>query len=386
MSVAGEDPPRGEAAALSLAEQDARLQLLTSSIPALVWSTDAQLRFTSGAGASLAALGLTPGELVGLSLWDYFGTRDPESPHMAGTLAALRGESVSAKVEWAGRIYESHIEPLRDASGAIVGTIGVALDVTDRDHAEREHALLRAKLRHQQRLEAIGTLASGVAHEINNPVQSIMNYAQLIRRRVGEGEVEGYAGEILHEAQRVAAIVRNLRSFARQEGEPYTEVGLADIVSNTLALTGVMLHKEGIELHVEVPTDADAVLCHPQQIQQVLMNLLANARDALNERYPATQDEPSRKVIRICSSTEGDGRVRLTVEDNGVGIAADLLGTIFDPWCTTKPEREGAGLGLPISLAIAREHGGTLTAESEPGAYTRMHLDLPIAAHAHATS
>lgn len=375
---AGEGAMERDASSASHPDADARLRLLTAQIPAIIWTTDLQLRLTSCAGAALKALGLEQDELNGRSVWEYFGTDDPESSHVAGSLAALDGHSIRAKMEWQGRSYDTYVEPLRDADGGIIGTIGIALDVTERDKAEKERVLLQAKLRHQQRLEAIGTLAGGVAHEINNPVQSIMNYAQLIRRRAGGGEVDQYAGEILHEAQRVAAIVRNLRSFSRQEGEPHAETRLSEVVQNTLALIGVMLRKEGIEIRVDVPEDTPMVMCHPQQIQQVLMSLLTNARDALNERFPSVGDAPAPKLITIRSTVERGSVARLSVEDNGTGIAPELLDKVFDPFCTTKSQRPGAGLGLSIALAIVREHGGTLSVESEQGSFTRVHMDLPL--------
>jgi PAS domain S-box-containing protein len=373
---------RQEAVAGSQAERDARLRLLTAQLPAVVWCTDMDLRITSCAGAALRGLGLEPEQLIGVTMQEWLGASDPGSPKIAAHLAALDGESQRYDTHWGDRRYEGYVEPLRDDAGAIIGTVGVALDVTEREHAERERALLQAKLRHQQRLEAIGTLASGVAHEINNPVQSIMNYAQLIRRRGGGEEIETYAGEILHEAQRVAAIVRNLRSFARQEGEPYAEMKLSEIVNSTLALIAVMLRKEGIELRVDVPEDTPPVRCHPQQIQQVLMNLLTNARDALNERYPSrgeVEERDPRKAIEIRVGPTREGFARLTVEDFGTGIALDMLDRIFDPFRTTRSQRPGAGVGLSISLAIVREHGGTLIVESEQGVFTRVHLDLPLA-------
>jgi PAS domain S-box-containing protein len=380
----GERTPQSDAAAVHV-ERDARLRLLTAQIPAVVWSTDLELRFASVTGAALKTLNVDADALLGVSLWDYFRTRDAREPQVAAHLAALRGESVGFDARWSQRSFEVFVEPLRDGDGEIIGALGIALDVTERERAERERGLLQAKLRHQQRLEALGTLASGVAHEINNPVQSIMNYAQLIRRRAAGGEIEIYAAEILHEAQRVASIVNNLRSFARQEGEPYAAVPVSEIVSSTLALISVMLRREGIELRVDVPADVPLVRCHPQQIQQVLMNLITNARDALNERYPGPSPEPGsspQKVIWIRAGAVREGFVRITVEDHGTGIAPHVLDRIFDPFHTTKPLRVGAGLGLSLSLAIVREHGGELTVESEVGAYTRVHLELPFATRA----
>jgi signal transduction histidine kinase len=287
-----------------------------------------------------------------------------------------RARAASAELEIGERLdsyygpRESDIERLRTLEGS------------DLRQRARDRALYQsqADARQQQRLEAIGTLASGVAHEINNPVQSIMNYALLIERRSDTPEVVKYAQEILHESQRVAAIVRGLLSFARQEGGPYTETPVHELVSSTLSLLSVMLRKDGVQIDASDLEDGPAVRCHPQQIQQVLMNLLANARESLNERYPGACDEKrivlrSRKWLR-----DGDVFVRLTVEDFGVGIPGPLREKIFDPFFTTKAQGQAAGLGLSISHGIVVEHGGMISVESDSTS-TRFHVDLPAATH-----
>jgi signal transduction histidine kinase len=321
--------------------------------------------------------------MVGASLRDYFGSRDPEETALAVHLRALKGESIHFESRWKDREYEAHVEPLRDDSAQIVGTVGVALDVTERKQMAHERGIWQAHARHQQRLEAIGTLASGVAHEINNPVQSIMNYAQLIARRSGSAEMANYAQEILHEAQRVASIVKGLLSFARQEGEPYTDIQVRDVVTSTLALVSALLRKESILLDVDLVEEMPAVRCHPQQIQQVLLNLIGNARDALNERYPGAHDDKRLVLTGRLWRREGAGFVRLTVEDHGVGIAPQVLDKIFDPFWTSKAQGEAAGLGLAVSHGIVVEHGGAISVESEPGRFTRFHVDLPAAATVH---
>ena len=139
-----------------------------------------------------------------------------------------------------------------------------------------------------------------------------------------------------------------------------------------------MLRKEGVRVVVEIAEDLPPVRCHPQQIQQVLMNLLTNARDALNERYPEGGDA---KRIVISAAEHADERartwLRITVEDSGTGIAPDMLEKIFDPFSTTK-HNAGPGLGLAVSQGIAREHGGALHVESELGSFACFHLDLPL--------
>lgn len=234
-----------------------------------------------------------------------------------------------------------------------------------------------SKTRQQQRLEALGALASGVAHEINNPVQSIMNYAQLIQGRAVAAPISDYAAEILHEAERVATIVRNLLSFARQEGEPYMEAFMSDVVQHTLSLTAAVLRKEHIAVHVQVGDDLPAVRCHPQQIQQVILNLVTHCRDALNARYPGA--DPNKKLFITSELSHERDReyLRTIVQDCSLGLEAAALERLFDPF-DSSTGHQGSGLGLALCHAIASDHGGRVSAESEVGSYLRFCLDLPL--------
>jgi len=256
----------------------------------------------------------------------------------------------------------------------------IFFDITERVRATEEKESLRARLQLQQRLESIGTLAGGVAHEINNPINGIMNYAQIIIDRSSDDEhVQTFAREIINEAERVADIVRALLTFARQEKQYHSPAKTADIVEATLSLVQAVLRHDQIALTVDVPDDLPKVRCRSQQIQQVLMNLITNARDSLNERYP---EFDKNKTLRIAASVlkeDGDGWVRLTVEDHGTGIPEDARERIFDPFYTTKGPDVGKGLGLSASHGIAGEHKGRLQVESEVGEWTRFHLDLPVA-------
>jgi signal transduction histidine kinase len=357
----------------------AGLRLLADRVPVIVWSTDTDLRCTSLTGAGLASLGVLASELLGISLRDYFNQDESEAPLINAHARALHGASVHLALGFKDREYELHIEPLCDDAARIIGCAGVALDVTEHTQMARERGIWQAHVRHQQRLESIGTLASGVAHEINNPVQSIMNYAQLIARRAGSGDVATYAQEILQEAQRVAAIVKGLLSFARQEGEPYTDVHARDLLESTLALVSALLRKEGIRLDSDMAPDLPAIRCHPQQIQQVLMNLIGNAREALNVRYAPGHENKLISITGRAWRREDMSFVRLTVEDHGVGIPAVALDKIFDPFWTSKTDGQSAGLGLSVSQGIVVEHGGAINVESEPGRFTRVHVDLPAA-------
>jgi len=252
-------------------------------------------------------------------------------------------------------------------------------DITERKRAEEERQQLLAQLLQAQKLESIGTLAGGVAHEINNPIMGIMNYAQLILDRLGpDSPVSEFATEIGKETERVATIVKNLLSFARHEKQSHSPARMHDIVEATLSLIRAVMRHDQVTLEVDVPEDLPQIKCRSQQIQQVIMNLLTNARDALNQRHPG--HDANKKVLITARRIERDGRqwVRTTVEDHGPGIPEDLRERIFEPFFTTKPRDKGTGLGLSISHGIVKDHGGELRVESTVGEFTRFHIDLPL--------
>lgn len=250
---------------------------------------------------------------------------------------------------------------------------GILRDITERKRMEFQQ-------RNQQKLESLGTLAAGIAHEINNPVNGIINYAQLIVDELGDENATGqFAREIITESDRVAGIVADLLSFSRQERQTHNPEDLQTIVARTVSLVNTILRHDHITLEISIPDDLPLVNCRGQQIQQVLMNLITNARDALNERYPGSDDA---KIIRIFGrSLENHGRkwIRITVEDFGTGIPEEVRERLFDPFYTTKDRTHGTGLGMSISHGIVKEHGGRLHFETETGRHTRFYVDLPVA-------
>jgi predicted ATPase/signal transduction histidine kinase/tRNA A-37 threonylcarbamoyl transferase component Bud32 len=276
------------------------------------------------------------------------------------------------------RWYSVRVAPIV-VDGRIERAILVATDISDRKRAERQREHFEGQLRQQQRLESIGTLASGVAHEINNPVQGIMNYAELIAgSEAANDDIREFAGEIEIETRRVTTIVRNLLAFSRQElSEASEAVALAEIVNGTLSLVRAVMRKDQIALDIDVPADLPRVRCRSQQIQQVIMNLVTNARDALNNQWPGYNEH---KRIRITASAfEQDGAtwVRLSVEDRGGGVPEDVVGRIFDPFFTTKGRDKGTGLGLSVSHGIVTEHGGRLVLDNQPEVGARFSIELP---------
>lgn len=261
-------------------------------------------------------------------------------------------------------------------------------DVTARNRSERERREYEGEVRHRHKLEALGTLASGVAHEINNPIQGILGFAQLIQGRSDPaGDVNEFAGEIIVECGRIARIVSNLLAFARPDSDAQTPSEVAHLVLTTLSLLRPTLVKDGIAVETDLPDDLPAIACRGDQIRQVVMNLLTNARDALNARFAGADAGKSLRISARAFDEGGQEWVRIEVEDGGIGIAAEMLDRIFDPFFTTKAPDAGTGLGLAVSHRIVADHGGRLLVASEPCRFTRFSVELPVdAAPREATS
>lgn len=244
-----------------------------------------------------------------------------------------------------------------------------------------EEKIQKAEALRAAHLAAIGELAAGVAHEINNPINGIINYAQLVLDEDMDSSLHNDLLErIIKESNRIAVIVSNLLSFSRQkESEETNEINLHELVQDSISLIGHQLQKDGIMLKVDVPQDLPLINGHFQQLQQVLLNLLSNARYALNRRYPDHVPEKRIEVKALISGKNDKRKVILTVKDWGTGISQDILDRLFEPFFSTKPEGEGTGLGLSISHGLISEHGGSLKVDTIHGEYTSMIVELPVA-------
>jgi PAS domain S-box-containing protein len=330
----------------------------------------------------LEMLGYTRDEVLGRWIGDFLVP--DEAPLFRERFPKFTAAGITKSVEYTFRrkdgapmITSIDGRVARGPDGVFRQTHCVLRDVTEAKRIEREHKRFEATARQQQKLESIGTLASGVAHEINNPLNIMMNFAELIQDEVTEeGNVTEYARSIVKESERVAVIVKSLLAFSRQENEEHSPARVLDLVERTLALTRTVLRKDQIDIVVEVPDGLPTIRCRSQQIQQVLLNLLTNARDALNLRYPATDVDKFLRVLAAPFERDGIRWVRLSVEDHGDGIPPEVQGRVFDPFFTTKSRDQGTGLGLSVSYGIVKAHRGDLTFETEAGVGTTFHIDL----------
>ncbi len=229
---------------------------------------------------------------------------------------------------------------------------------------------LPARLLQTDKLAALGQMVAGIAHELNNPLTTIMGYGHLLLERQLDAKALAEAHRICQEAERAARVVRSLLMLARESKLERTVVHLNEIVERTLRLCSYDLQRSGISVDLDLDPQLPPTLANPVQMQQVVLNLVVNSQQAIGE-----SGNPGRIVLR---TRHGAERIFLHVEDNGPGIPPDLHERIFDPFFTTKPVGVGTGLGLSIVNGILRQHGGEIQVSSMPGAGASFTASFPL--------
>ncbi|HMS03341.1 MAG TPA: PAS domain S-box protein, partial [Gemmatimonadaceae bacterium] len=283
--------------------------------------------------------------------------------------AEVQNYTKSGKELW----LELDIVPLADEHGWFTHWVAVERDVTERRRLEQQ--ILRA-----QRMESIGTLAGGIAHDLNNVLSPILMSVELLRPQLTDADGARRLDVIAQAASRGASMIRQVLGFARGiEGERRT-LPLLPVIDETLRIVGETFPRN-ITVTADVPGDAWRVDGDPTQLQQVLLNLCVNARDAMPAGGTLTVAASNVQLDADAAARVLEARpgpyVRLTVGDTGVGIPPDQVEKIFDPFFTTKPPGQGTGLGLSTTLAIVRGHGGFVRVQSEPGVGTVVDVYLP---------
>jgi PAS domain S-box-containing protein len=304
------------------------------------------------------------------------------------------------------------ISPIRDSTGRITGASKIARDITARKRAEEalrnlndtlaqrvaertaelsqanaalqaeilHHRQAREQLEHQQetlahreKLAAMGSMLASVAHELNNPLAVVMMQADLLREEAGSGSLAAHATELLQAAEQCVEIIHHFLSLARQQPLRSTRVELNTVVETAMKLLTYPLRVDTIRVHQRLAYDLPALWADPHQLQQVVVNLVTNAHQALRETTRA------RQLTITTWADHAQQRVVLEVADTGPGIPPAVQQRIFEPFFTTKPPGVGTGLGLPICLGIVEGHGGTMSVESVLGRGTVARVALPFA-------
>jgi signal transduction histidine kinase len=344
----------------------------------VLWTVDANLVFTRSCGAGLAALGLVTGQVVGLSLFEYLRTDDPDFLTIRMHRHALAGERICYDDPHGGRNYEVTLEPLRDTDGRITGVIGLAHDLTELHRAADERATLQEQFLMAQKRESLGVLAAGVAHDFNNVLSAMIASAGLLLRELPPGSLHDAAALIKKATERASDVTRHMLVYAGKSLPARRPLDLSALVRENLPLLKAAC-TDKVTLEVRLADRVPAVHADPGQLQQVVMNLVINACEA-------TAPTKGKVALTTGTVTEGGGLAAyLEVADTGCGMPAEARLRVFDPFFTTKGN--GRGLGLSAVQGIVRAHGGNIYLTSEPGRGTTFRVILPVFdSHAAATA
>ncbi|MCX6841151.1 MAG: PAS domain S-box protein, partial [candidate division WOR-3 bacterium] len=346
-----------------LADRERRLAVLIQQMPAVLWTTDSDLRFTSSVGAGLEQLGLKPGQVVGMNLYDYFKTRDAEHPAIAAHRRALAGGNASYVIESGGRAYDSDVQPLHDALGNVVGTIGVAQDIT---------ALQRAKEARGKLIAELDAFAHTVAHDLKGPVGTMLGFVDLLTERgdnVSHKDLADSLGAMNQCARKMDTIIDELLLLAwvRQTEVAATPVDMDAAINGALGRLAYMVTE--YQPTVVRPESWPVALAHAPWVEEVRANYLSNGM-----KYGG---QPPK--LELGGEVVGN-KVRFWVKDNGPGITDQEQAKLFAPFTQLGQARTGGqGLGLSIVRRIMEKLGGEAWVESAPGKGSKFGFTLPRA-------
>lgn len=256
--------------------------------------------------------------------------------------------------------------------GGTVRYVAILRDLTERKLAEEQAIRRRDEMVKMSRLTTMGEMAAAMAHELNQPLAAIANYANACRRLLSAGdstEIDGALERISAQAQRAGQVIRRMRSFVKFDDSRREILLLTDIIAEIWPLAELDAKAHNIRLEISGIDDLPEIVADPIQIQQVLLNLIRNGIDAMADTPPAD------RRLRLYAEAGEQGEIGIHVADNGEGIPAEVAGRLFEPFFTTKAS--GMGLGLAISRTIVEAHGGHLTCGSNPNGGAVFSISLP---------
>jgi PAS domain S-box-containing protein len=357
----------------SLHEQQEFARRLIESFPDLIVVLDREGKFTFVSSRIHDVLGLSPSDLLGV----HSGLRaHPEDrAHVAALVREiLAGEKASDTLEYRSqhsdgtwRMLRATVAPIADPDGSITGLVASLRDVTELNRLEQQ-------VMQSEKLAAMGQMMAGVAHELNNPLTAILAVSDMLREHA-EDPSHRHQLELMHQqARRAADIVQDLLSFARPPAPRKGRVQLADVLRRALHLHEYSLRRNNVAVDYLPERGIPDVVGDANQLIQVFLNLVVNAEQAIRE----VRDAGTIRV-RMGRGAAGEPTVWASIQDDGPGIAPEIMEKIFDPFFTTKRPGRGTGLGLSISMAIVREHGGDIDVQAAPGGGAVFLITLPAA-------
>jgi two-component system, cell cycle sensor histidine kinase and response regulator CckA len=333
--------------------------------------TDLEGKIIDVNDAAVKFFGYSFEDISGMHMYDLYA--DPEDRKLLTNAVIESGYVLDREIRMKkknGEIIDALVTAnlIRNNNGNPIGFFGSAKDVTEKKRMEQQ-------LLQSEKLSAVGTMISGVAHELNNPLTSIIGNAQLLSKRELPEHIRTKIDVILRESKRSAKIVGGLLAFAREHKPERRMIDINEVLAESLKLREYDLKVSSIEVRASLFENLPETYADPYQLQQVFVNLINNARDALAGQEMA--------ALSISTYRKGD-KILIEFDDNGPGIPDGLISRIFDPFFTTKDVGKGTGLGLSMSYGIVREHNGMISVESKPGKGTKFIITLPIIMGTHA--
>ncbi len=357
-----------------LLTREAHLRLILDQFPVFTWSTDASLRVSSASGGR-------PGrphpvaQSRGETLAEVFGQTGAEHPALLGHVRALAGESVSLRVEWGSRVFNVRVLPLLDAGGVVVGSAAVAIDGT-------EQARIEEHLRETGQREALGRVAGGVAHEMNNVLTAILGISSSQQEAPAvDGTVRAHFGDISAAARRGGETVANLLGFAGKGLYRREAIQLETLVRDVLRQVRWQA-APGVTVRFEIASGTPDVVGDRAQLETALQNVCTNGLDAMETEGELLVRVVSEEVAPAADDQGGlapGGYVRIEIIDSGTGMSEGVLERAVEPFFSTKPLGQGIGLGLSMAFGVVRNHKGSLSLVSTEGGGTSVTIQLPAA-------
>ncbi len=335
------------------------------SITDLVSIHDRDFRLTRVNKAFADAFKMKPKELIGRTCYEVFhGTNEPV-PHCSHKKTLETKEPATADFfeHHLGIHVELSTSPIFSEKGEAVSSVHVARDITGRKRMEEQLIIT-------DRLASVGELASGVAHELNNPLTTVIGFSQLLLGRDVPDDIREDIKIIYSEAQRTAQVVKNLLTFARKHAPEKQSANINSIIEKVLELRAYEQRVNNIQVNTRFAPELPEITADYFQVQQVCLNIIINAEHFMIEAH-------NRGTLFITTERVGDS-IKATFTDDGCGISKENLGHVFDPFFTTKEVGRGTGLGLSICHGIVTGHGGRIYAESKLGKGATFVLELPI--------
>jgi len=366
----------------ALRESERRFRSLVETTNDWVWECDENGIYTYASPKVKDIIGYEPEEVIGKRVYDFMDQNEARRVStvfnnmikLRSTFAGL--ENTNIRKDGQKVVLETNGVPIFDASGKFLGYRGI-----DRDISERKR--LETQLRQSQKMEAIGTLAGGIAHDFNNILTALMGYATLIQMQMDPSNpLRPYVNQVIAASQKAADLTKSLLAFSRQQ--PVTLIPLS--FNNTVKEAEKLLKRlltEDIEFHISLCKDDPIVMADKSQIDQILFNLVTNARDSMPHGGTLTIETNLVNLDDTFRHFHGYGEkgtyALLSVSDTGTGMDEATRERIFDPFFTTKEVGKGTGLGLATVYGIVKQHNGYINTYSEPGMGTTFHVYFPIA-------